>query len=299
MRRDLKRFGVELLCLLVLLSGDPLQAITEAGATSAGLMVTDDAPAVADPDHQLDASSGLVEATVEQWNTAAVGSALAGQPWLDALTVLAAVGGGGSAGQEAPAGAPPTPPGLAGKARASESPEEAAAAAGAKSSSLEQIPLLAGWNLVSLPEEPADPDPAAVLAAIGGAYAEVSAHDACDPADPWKTFDPNDPAASDLTVLDHRRGFWIEATSAVDLPSDGTLPAATTIELCTGWNLIGMPAGQPRHARNALQSIEGKYVRIFGYDSTDFQDPWEVFSIEVPEWANDLELMYPGRGYWV
>ena len=34
-RRDLKRFGMELLCLLVLLYGDPLRAISEAGATSA------------------------------------------------------------------------------------------------------------------------------------------------------------------------------------------------------------------------------------------------------------------------
>ena len=302
-RRDLKRFGMEFLCLLVLLYGDPLRAISEAGATSAGLEVTDDAGAVADVDHQLDASSGLVEATVDLWKApayqvAAVGSALAGEPWLDALSILFAEGAGQPAAQQAPAGAPPAPPGFAGGARASKTSEEAADF-GAKSSALDQIPLLAGWNLVSLPEEPADPDPSAVLAAIGGAYTEVSAYDACDPADAWKLYDPNDPAASDLTMLDHRRGFWIEATSAVDLPSDGTLPAATSFELCTGWNLIGFPAGQPRHVRNALQSIEGKYVRLFGYDSTDLEDPWEVFSVDVPKWANDLELMYPGRGYWV
>ncbi len=95
------------------------------------------------------------------------------------------------------------------------------------------------------------------------AYAQVAAYDACEPADPWKLYDPNDPVASDLTAIDHRVGFWIEATSAIDLPSDGTLPATTTFELCTGWNLIGFPAGQARHPRNALQSIEGKYVRAF------------------------------------
>ncbi len=44
MRRDLKRFGVEFLCLLVLLSGDPLQAISEAGAARARLEVTAEAP---------------------------------------------------------------------------------------------------------------------------------------------------------------------------------------------------------------------------------------------------------------
>jgi hypothetical protein len=293
---------MELLCLLVLLYGDPLRAISEAGA-SAGLEVTDAAPAVADPHKQLGAASGLVEATAGLWNAAwnqvaAVGSALAGQPWLDALVMLAAVGGGGSAGQEPPASAPPAPPGFAGKARALETSEEAAVS-GAKSSFLDYVPLVPGWNLVSLPDEPADPDPAAVLAAIGGAYTKVSAYDACDPADPWKLYDPNDPAASDLAVLDHRTGFWIEATSAVDLPSDGTLPAATTFELCTGWNLIGMPIGQRRHVRSVLHPIEGKYVRVFGYDATDPQDPWEIYDVAVPDWANDLELMLPGRGYWV
>ena len=206
---------------------------------------------------------------------------------------LLAMQGGGS-----PGGAPPTPPGFGGKARASETSEEAEAS-GAKSSALDQIPLLAGWNLVSLPEEPADPDPAAVLAAIGGAYAKVSAHDACDAADPWKLYDPNDPAASDLTVLDHRRGFWIEATSAVDLPSDGTLPATTTFELCTGWNLIGMPIGQPRHVRSVLHPIEGKYVRVFGYDASTPDQLWEGFDVQAPYWANNLDYLLPGRGYWV
>ena len=301
--RELKRFGVEFLCLLVLLSGDPLRAISEAGATFAGLEVTDDAPAVADPDHRPGASSGVFEATRGLWEAAedqvaAVVTALAGQPWLEAFSILIAAGAGQSAAQKAPAGAPPTLPGFAGKARAPKT-SEGAGASGAKSSALDQVPLLAGWNLVSLPEEPADPEPATVLAAIGGAYTKVSAHDACDPADPWKLYDPSDPAASDLTVLDHRRGFWIEATSAVDLPSDGTLPATTTFELCTGWNLIGMPIGQPRHVRSVLHPIEGKYARVFGYDPTDPQDPWEIYDVAVPDWANDLGQMMPGRAYWV
>jgi hypothetical protein len=47
----------------------------------------------------------------------------------------------------------------------------------------------------------------------------------------------------------------------VDLPSDGTLLASTSIGLCVGWNLIGFPAAQARPVRNALASIEGKYAR--------------------------------------
>jgi RHS repeat-associated protein len=227
-RRELKRFAIEVLCVLLLLHGSPLLAMQGSGS---------------------------------------------------------------------PAAAPPGPPGFSGKARETEEPE--AADTGAKSSPLEEIPLIPGWNLVSLPEEPADPDPAAVLAAIGGAFTEVSVHDACDPADPWKLYDPSDPAASDLTALDHRTGFWIEATSPVALPSDGTLPATTTIELCAGWNLIGMPIGQPRHVRSVLHPIEGKYVRVFGYDASTPDQLWEGFDVQAPYWANNLDYLLPGRGYWV
>ncbi|MCP3936634.1 MAG: RHS repeat-associated core domain-containing protein, partial [Actinomycetia bacterium] len=183
------------------------------------------------------------------------------------------------------------------KVRASGSAAEPVAAL-AKSSFLEQVPLVPGWNLVSLPEEPGDSDPAAVLSAIGG-YAQVSAYDACDPSDPWKLYDPNDPMASDLAAIDHRIGLWIEATSAVDLPSDGTLPATTTFELCTGWNLIGFPAGQPRHVRSVLHPIEGKVVRVFGYDASTPDQLWQGFDVQAPYWANNLDYMLPGRGYMV
>ncbi len=49
------------------------------------------------------------------------------------------------------------------------------------------------------------------------------------------------------------------------------VPATTTIELCEGWNLIGFPAGEPRHPYAALSSIAGKWERIFGYDAFDSQ----------------------------
>ena len=97
MRRDLKRFAVELLCLLVLLYGDPLQAISEAGAARARLEVTAEAPpaepaAGTESDSRNDVAA-VVEATGELWDAAreevsAVGTGLAGQPWLDALSIL-------------------------------------------------------------------------------------------------------------------------------------------------------------------------------------------------------------------
>jgi len=51
--------------------------------------------------------------------------------------------------------------------------------------------------------------------------------------------------------------------------------------------------------RSALQSIDGKYVRIFGYDASDADDPWEIWDVAVPDWANDLRELRPGFGYWL
>ncbi len=58
--------------------------------------------------------------------------------------------------------------------------------------------------------------------------------------------------------------MWVSMTAAAVLPSDGPLPATTTIELCEGWNLIGFPAAEPRHPYAALASIAGKWPPTSG-----------------------------------
>lgn len=161
------------------------------------------------------------------------------------------------------------------------------------------VPLLSGWNLVSLPTRPVDTSPAAVFGSAGSALRRAYAYNACDPADPWKVYDPADPAGSDLQTVDEHIGLWVDAASDASLPAPGVPPLGTTIHLCTGWNLIGFPAGQARPVQNALISIAGKYQRVFGYDAADTADPWEVFDVSAPAWANDLQLLKPGQGYWV
>jgi len=161
------------------------------------------------------------------------------------------------------------------------------------------IVLLPGWNLISIPDIVTDTTPAAVLAPIAGQFTQVYAYDGCDTADPWKLYDPANPGASDLTRIDHRIGFWIQATATVTLPLASREPPTTTQQLCTGWNLIGMPVKQARPVRSALSSIEGRYARVFGYELADGADPWEVYDVSAPDWANDLQQMRPGRGYWV
>lgn len=164
---------------------------------------------------------------------------------------------------------------------------------------LSQVALAIGPNLISLPNQPPDTDPATVLAPIAGQFTAAFAYDACDPVDPWKLYDPADPGSSDLVAIDHKLGVWIDATAATSLPSDGSQPPVTQVQLCTGWNLIGYPLGQERPVLAALASIAGQFTRVFGFDPTDPADLWEVFDVAAPDWANDLGRMTPGRGYWV
>ncbi len=135
---------------------------------------------------------------------------------------------------------PPSPPRQATATTEEASPAELAellekAGAG-------EIPLAPGLNLISIPNEPPDPDPAAVFAPIVGELAVAVTAAGCGARGPWLSYDPADAAGSDFTTVDHEIGMWVSATAATLLPVSGTLPATTTIELCEGWNLIGFPA---------------------------------------------------------
>jgi len=160
------------------------------------------------------------------------------------------------------------------------------------------VPLSTGWNLISIPEELADTDPAAVLGSIYGSYSQVYAYDACDSADPWKLYDPAS-STNDLTSIDPTKGFWIEMTAPGVLIVDGTLPVNPSIQLCAGWNLVGYPRDTPLPVRGALTAIAGKYTTVFTYDPAVPLDPWLGYLETAPGYANDLDLMEPGKGYWI
>ncbi|MCB8978742.1 MAG: hypothetical protein H6657_15085 [Ardenticatenaceae bacterium] len=159
--------------------------------------------------------------------------------------------------------------------------------------------LQPGWNLISIPEELASTDPATVLASIDGNYTQVVAYDGCDTADPWKLYDPSDLAGSDLTTIDPTMGLWIEMTVSDTLSVTGTIPTNPSINLCTGWNLIGYPSADTTPVGGAFSSIQGQYERVFDYQATNLTEPWNVYDVAVPSWANDLANLQPGRGYWV
>lgn len=161
------------------------------------------------------------------------------------------------------------------------------------------LSLSAGWNLVSLPLEPYDTAITSILAPIAGSVGQVWVYEGCDALDPWRLYDPTDPAASNLTNLDHRLGFWILLTADALLTLDGDPPVDSTTPICTGWNLIGHPRNAPLPVAGALVSIAASVDRVFAFEGGSGTYGWSFWSPDTPSWVHDLEQLSPGRGYWV
>ena len=159
------------------------------------------------------------------------------------------------------------------------------------------IQLHTGRNLISLPLMPDDTAINAVLAPISGNYNIVWAYDASD-IDHWKKYDPSAPFGNDLTIMEPGKGYWILMTSDVTLPISGTIPESTSINVMTGWNLIGYNSLNSLPVADALSSITGNYNIVWTYDASDTSDHWKKYDPGAP-FGNDLTTMEPGKGYWI
>jgi hypothetical protein len=156
-----------------------------------------------------------------------------------------------------------------------------------------QVPLLQGWNMISVPLNQSDTTLGKVLDSIGGNYKSVQWYDITDLGDLWKHNLVGKPIGNDLSEINHKMGIWIYMNLADTLYVQGELSAVTDIQLYTGWNLVGYPSLKTRTVVDALSSIAGKYDAVWSYNASDSSDPWKS------ELDGDLTDMSPGSGYWI
>jgi hypothetical protein len=162
-----------------------------------------------------------------------------------------------------------------------------------------------GWNLVSFNVKPASTAIATVLSSIADKYDLVYAWDAGAASNNWMKYSPTAPEYSNsLNNLDEKMGFWIHMTAAGTLNVVGSVPVTTTISLLTaggGWNLVGYPSSVDRDLPAALSDngVGADFSLIYAYHASETTDPWKLFSLTAPVWANDLTKLSPGWGYWV
>jgi probable HAF family extracellular repeat protein len=149
--------------------------------------------------------------------------------------------------------------------------------------------LASGWNLISLPAQPASTAIATVLSGLAGSYEVVWAY----PNQAWKVYDPNDTAGSTLTSMQAGIGYWIKMTSPGTLSvTGGAVPSS--LSLLSGWNLVGYNGTSCGAPSTALSSLGGALQVSWGY-------PGGVWLYYDPanSGSSSLTQLCPGAGYWI
>jgi len=163
------------------------------------------------------------------------------------------------------------------------------------------IPVLPGWNLISIPFETSSHNlPYQLLDIDNDTYwTQIRYYNSTDNMDHWKQYRINGPPEmNDLDSVDRTMGFWIyildvemntENGSQNYLNISGVIPTFTTIYFSTGWNLVGYPSLCTNiTVANALWGTGADKV--------------EAFNATNPNLISEVDptyIMKPGEGYWM
>jgi len=158
-----------------------------------------------------------------------------------------------------------------------------------------QVSVQVGWNFISIPLIPSNSSMPAALTDQDGntTWDMVMWFDPLD-TDHWKTYSMfKPPSLNDLLTVNHRMGVWMYIPNAAAL-GDGILtlagvqPVNTSINLYTGWNLVGYPSSTPSLASVTLPP-EADMVSV-----CDMGQPYYIRD-EPPA----AVTMSEGNAYWV
>jgi hypothetical protein len=170
---------------------------------------------------------------------------------------------------------------------------------------LQDVPLYAGWNLISPPVEPFVPAVATVQRPISGTYSAILGYH-----DGLQIYDPLQPAAATLESIRAEQGYWVRihvgggptspwdywrGTQAAMLHMAGqSLPEEGPLALAAGWNLAGYLPAASLPVTVALQGIEGNYASVLGFAGTAVS-----YYPDLDADINTLAMLRPSAGYWI
>ena len=168
------------------------------------------------------------------------------------------------------------------------------------------ISLAPGWNLVSIPAEPADGDINSVIPADHPARSVLS----YDPSIPgaWLTATRSNGGGFEgtLTEITSGRAYWIHTTSfesiKVDIPrlNAGSPVAPPTINIVKGWNMVPVQdVDEDREDVSAKSYFSGLDVsRVYWFDTVG--NTWTSIDVgSVDDDGNATDMLQVGKGYWV
>jgi len=138
------------------------------------------------------------------------------------------------------------------------------------------INLNSGWNLISIPLVPDNNSIQHVFASVN--YTQLFSSN-----NGWKV----------PTEINNALGYWIKAADNHNLTIEGSDPGNKSINLVSGWNLIGYPNLEARNISLVFNDIN--VTTIFSYEDHILKS----YKPDRPENLNSLRVMRPGYGYWV
>ena len=156
------------------------------------------------------------------------------------------------------------------------------------------IPVVAGWNLISVPLKQSDTNISNVLDDNGGdtAWNITRRYEPIDANDHWLTYATfKSQGHNDLIDINRTMGLWISITDVGDgyLNVTGMRAGFTTIILYKGWNLVGYPSLTEKNVSDALKGIP--YDKVEGFDANS-----PPYYLKI---LTDEDMMRPGCGYWI
>jgi subtilisin-like proprotein convertase family protein len=166
------------------------------------------------------------------------------------------------------------------------------------------VPLVKSWNLMSTYVNPFNTDASVVQRPIEGQYVVIQGFD-----QGAQSYYPDlPPAVNTLKDIDAEHGYWVKVTGTQGNSGElrGTEQAATwrivgekfaedrAIELDAGWNLVSYLPRSPMAVADALQSIDGQYTVVLGYDQGALS-----YYPDIDPSFNTLQEMEPLFGYWI
>ncbi len=147
------------------------------------------------------------------------------------------------------------------------------------------IGYVEGWNMLSLPLQPANPSTIKVLETSDWLMAWTQ-----DPMTGMKSSAPGT-----LTQMDVLHGYWVYFSSSGNLTITGQVIDSVGIPIRPGWNLIGVPSVVSKDIGTVLSGIS--WERIMTFDAAT--GGWLTNDTDKPASHNDIEVLEPGRAYWV
>jgi parallel beta-helix repeat protein len=146
--------------------------------------------------------------------------------------------------------------------------------------------VLEGPNLVSIPLVQSDESIEEVLQTVR--FDKAWTYDAFQ--NEWASYMTFKPYRGELKTTNNKMGVWINVTQASNLTVAGIVPWMTSIELLSGWNLVGFPSFDTNHSVGEFKN-DTSAPRVEGFDSSSTPYFLRVLS--------DVDKLETGYGYWV